>query len=297
MEEEVLVASKSEICVFSPNSLKEAINLHQKKKGSFIAGGTLMQLNWEGGTYYPANLINLETLSELRGIELIEFDDKSIIVLGSMTKLSECISDPKVFKYIPLLRETCRNIAAPAVRNRATIGGNIASGIGDSIPALLILDSFITIQAGDSLQTISLVDWLTSLPKYKQFLIQSINIPVQEKTNYYFYKKVGRRETFTPALVAVSGYCKWGDGSRLKEIKLAVGGGSHQPVRLKGIERVLENQNINKEMIFEIYPLILNEIRSYSDTFVTESYRKRVAANILIAELSMALKVREAGGI
>ena len=288
--------SKSEIVVEHPQSLEEAMNIKQQSEGNFIAGGTLTQISWEAGLPYSPTLINLETIQALRGIEYIEQHDRTFIRIGALTTIAECIENHMIIEHTPLLFEACKNIAAPAVRNRATLGGNVASGIGDSIPALLALDADVTIRIKDKTEQIKLWEWFQIQREFPQstFLLLDIIIPCQRNRFQSFYKKVGRREAFTPALVTVSAYWKNGTNGELAFIRLAVGGGDHHPCRLLIAEKIVETNFHNEKLFKSLYPDIIDEITSYSDPFFSDTYRKRVAANLLVAELMEIFLKREA---
>jgi xanthine dehydrogenase C subunit len=281
------VMTKSTILVEHPFQIKDAMMMKQNSEGVFISGGTLIQLEWEAGKPLTEKLINLESIKELKGIEHVDHDGHSFIEIGSLTTISECIENPIIKENIPLLVETCKKIGAPAVRNRATLGGNVASGVGDTIPALLALNAEIIISLQDTIQTVKLWEWLQFQRKVtnSNFLLNHIKIPTQNKGDESFIKKVGRREAFTPALVTVSAQWKKKSADELEYIRIAVGGGNNNPRRLIKVEKILETNRCTEILLKSIHIEILKEFISYSDSFISESYRRKVAANLLVAEL------------
>jgi aerobic carbon-monoxide dehydrogenase medium subunit len=92
----------------------------------------------------PAHLIDLNRIPELRGI----CEDGSDIVIGAMTVENELIASPLLQARLPLLSEAAKLIADPQVRNRGTIGGDIAHGDpANDHPALSIaIDATFTLQ-------------------------------------------------------------------------------------------------------------------------------------------------------
>ncbi|MCM3410571.1 FAD binding domain-containing protein [Metabacillus litoralis] len=278
---------KSEIFVEHPITIENAIKLKVLFEGEYVAGGTLHQIQWESGVPLPSRLINLSCIEQLKKVRY-EKNDENILAIGALTSIAECITHPEIVEHCPLLTEACRNIAAPAVRNRATIGGNVASGIGDAIPALLVLDAKVKIALKDQIYVIDLATWLKEKGSYP-FLLLDILIPLQAKKTKSFYRKVGRREAFTASLVTVS--CCWSKCGHNENsfIRIAVGGGTHFPIRLQKLEKLLtgSRSQITRDII---YNTILEEFHSYSDAFVTESYRKKVTANILTEKLETILR-------
>jgi len=72
----------------------------------------------------PAHLIDLNRIPELRGV----CEEGADVVIGAMTVENELIDNPIVRARLPLLSEAAKLIADPQVRNRGTIGGDIAHG-------------------------------------------------------------------------------------------------------------------------------------------------------------------------
>ncbi|WP_338785875.1 FAD binding domain-containing protein [Metabacillus sp. FJAT-53654] len=286
VKNEMADITKSDILVEHPRLIQDAMRLRELG-GVFIAGGTLIQLNWEAGQPLSTTLINLEPITELKGIEYIERGDSSFVEIGALTTISECIENPIINEHAQLLVEACKKIAAPAVRNRATLGGNIASGIGDSIPALLVLDAELTIRIQNETKVIKLWGLLSLLKDtpHLNYLLLLIRIPCQKKGEQAFFKKVGRREAFTPALVTICAQWRRISAKRLEYIRIAVGGGNNDPCRLIVVEKILETNDFDDNLLRSLYLEIVDEINSYSDPFITETYRKQVAANLLVAEL------------
>ena len=83
----------------------------------------------------PSALIDIGRLEELRGIEA----SGGVLRLGSLTTHQELESSPVVAQHAPILAEAAKAIADPAVRNRGTVGGNIAhADPASDLPAVLV---------------------------------------------------------------------------------------------------------------------------------------------------------------
>lgn len=267
-----------------PVRLDHAWKLGQTEDTCYVSGGTLLQANWEMGLAPPENIISLESIEEMRTVVPIILDGEKYIKIGALTTLNEVLQNQLIMKYAGLLWAACKNIAAPAVRNRGTLGGNIASGIGDSIPALLALDAKLIIHENNRSVTVSLEEWLN---QSSASIICSILIPnsKEEVDMKGYFKKVGRRENFTAALVTVSAVYSIGNENRIKDVRLAIGGGQHRPRRLVENELLLEGMIATPDLLKSVYSLIFEEIESYNDTYATAKYRRTVATNLFISFL------------
>ena len=267
------------------------LNEINKKDSVLIAGGTLLQLGWEAGASRPAHLISTEKIKELHGIGEISVNQQEFLEIGAATALADCCMHPSIVQYAPVFASACQKIAAPAVRNRATIGGNIAGKVGDSIPALLVLEAKLSIYDGQKETIIPIEEWLTrAIPPNDQHIITKILIPIKEKeTEHYFFQKVARRESFTAAIISVAGFLKIVD-KQITEARFAIGGGAHSPQRLLEAERLILTNSCD---FFSFAKTVESSLATYSDAFVAASYRKKVAANILFANYQKMMKEAE----
>lgn len=278
--------------VFQPRSLHEAWERKMAFGDSarYVAGGTLLRTQWESGTALkPKQLIDLRQISGLADITQTEF----YLSLGTLVPLSQCRSNEHLQAVAPALQEAARCIAAPSVRNLATLGGNIASGFGDILPALLVYDAELISFDGKFMTTLPLTEWLNnhwSAMKPAADLVAEIRISPARRENpltdrLEIFRKVGRREAFTPSLVTVA-ISAWIDTEhRFREVRIAAGGGTGRPQRLSRAEAMLEDEVYTDSLLPALYEVVENSFETYGDPFATELYKKKTAGNLLVAEL------------
>ena len=121
----------------APRSVADAIKLLGQlgPDAKLLAGGhsllPMMKLRFA----QPAHLIDLNRIPALRGIR----EEGDTIVIGAMTSENDLIASKLLQARVPLLPDAARFIADPQVRNRGTIGGDIAHGDpGNDHPAISI---------------------------------------------------------------------------------------------------------------------------------------------------------------
>ena len=130
----------------APHTVAEAISLLGSlgPDAKLLAGGhsllPMMKLRFA----QPSHLIDLNRIPALRGIR----EEGGTLVIGAMTTESELIDSALLQAKAALLPEAARLIADPQVRNRGTIGGDIAHGDpGNDHPAIAIaLDATLVLQ-------------------------------------------------------------------------------------------------------------------------------------------------------
>src|ERR1700694_2051336 len=110
----------------SPKTLAEAISLlaNHGSDPKILAGGQslipLMKL-WMAA---PKHLIDLNGIADLSYIR----ESEGHLAIGAMTRESELDSSELIRKKYPIIADTASVIGDPLVRNRATVGGNLAHG-------------------------------------------------------------------------------------------------------------------------------------------------------------------------
>lgn len=121
----------------APATVEEAIRLlaEHPDESKLLAGGhsllPMMKLRFAE----PAYLIDINGIPELRGVH----DDGDSVRIGAMTTENAIIASDILREKCPLLPEAAHNISDPQVRNRGTIGGDIAHGDpANDHPALML---------------------------------------------------------------------------------------------------------------------------------------------------------------
>ncbi|WP_168119070.1 FAD binding domain-containing protein [Paenibacillus sp. HB172176] len=284
--------------VLLPDLIEEAWHLKRRygPLAGYVSGGTLLRTLWENGVRPMTKImISLEGIREMNGISIV--DGK--LSVGAATTLSDCRNNGILNAHVPLLRKALDGIAAPSVRNLATIGGNIASRIGDSLPALLALDAELIVYRDTSWHTIPLRDWLSQDEEGRKGddLICRVLVPLQKLPDaerggesFEYYEKLGRREAFAPSLVTVAARGSRDADGVISEIMLSAGGGSAMPERLTDAEAALRGSQLSSDMLGVVHGLIKRQYRAAEDLFADGEYRKEASANLITARLWKLLK-------
>ncbi len=225
-----------------PRSLAECLQIADEEPTSrFVAGNTdLGVVTNLRGERFP-HLISLENVPEL-----LEFHDLPDLVeigagltLTSIGELWERNGDvPPVFReWLPLF-------ASLLIRNRATLGGNLAtaSPIGDAAPLLLALDAEVRIAtlAGERIAPLS--EFFTAYRKTilaPGEILRSIRIPKPIPIGTRFYKAAKRSLDDISTVAACFSISRNSEG-RIAKARLAYGGVAAVPLRAIEAERQLE---------------------------------------------------------
>ena len=168
----------------------------------FVQGGTdvLVELNFDRSR--PPALINLNEVPELRGW----WDESGTLVLGSGLTYTEAMRAP-LAERLPALAEAARTVGSPQIRNRGTLGGNLAtaSPAGDALPPLLVEGARVEVASVRGERVVALDEFLVG-PKRNTLepdeLIVSVRL-VPSGSNQTFMK-VGPRNAMVIAVCSLA---------------------------------------------------------------------------------------------
>jgi carbon-monoxide dehydrogenase medium subunit len=180
----------------APRSVSEAVTLLGQlgSEAKLLAGGhsllPMMKLRFAE----PAHLIDINRIPELRGIR----ENGNTVVIGAMTSENELINSPLVQAKLPLLAEAAKLIADPQVRNRGTIGGDIAHGDpGNDHPALsMVIEASFVLEGPNGRRTVAadgffLGTYMTLLEENE--VMCEIHAPAFAQGTGYAYEKLKRK--------------------------------------------------------------------------------------------------------
>lgn len=176
----------------APRSIGEALTLLTElgDDAKLLAGGhsllPMMKLRFA----QPGTLIDINRIPELRGIR----EEGGLIRIGAMSSESDLIASSLLQERLPLLPEMALLIADPQVRNRGTIGGDIAHGDpGNDHPAIaMALDATFVLQGPKGERQVKAVDffhgtYMTALAE-NEILTAILVAPFQAGTGYAYQK-------------------------------------------------------------------------------------------------------------
>lgn len=126
---------------YRPRSLVEALKvIHDyASRAKVIAGGTNVLPDIQAGKVKDCVLVDVTGLNELSGIRT----EGDLVLVGSLTPISDLAASRTIREQANVLWQACQVFGDPLVRNRATIGGNLAyaSPAADTAVPLLLLET------------------------------------------------------------------------------------------------------------------------------------------------------------
>ena len=243
-----------------------------------ISGGTdlVVESNLRGRRW--PHLVSVEAISELR-----EFSESAnSITIGAALPLNEIARQwgnaPEV------ILQWLRLFASPPLRNRATLGGNLAtaSPIGDGAPLLLALDARVHLASPRGRRTIALNSFFTSYRRTVLApgeLITAIEIPKPLPEFMRFYK-VAKRRMDDISTVAAAMAMDWNASGKVARARFAFGGVGAIPLRAMHAEEAVLGQRWNEAAVERVQAALDRTISPISDHRGSAEYRLAVAKSL-----------------
>ena len=195
--------------IYQPASIQEAreIHAHHGPGGYFLAGGTDLVIAIKEKGLVPRYVVDLKRIESLGGIRENPADGS--LVIGALTTMREVETSPIITKRFPFLSQSAAEVGSIQIRNRATIGGNIANATpsADVVPALLVLQTQVKVSTADGekqvpLETVFLGPGKTIMSPGD--ILTEIIIPPAPATLRGEYIKFSPREMMDLAYVGVA---------------------------------------------------------------------------------------------
>ncbi|MDD4160139.1 MAG: FAD binding domain-containing protein [Synergistaceae bacterium] len=279
--------SQSDSNCFTPEDLREVFQiLDNHSDVSILAGSTDIMPDIKSGRYSFDRIMDISRVRELKGIN----KTGNTIRIGSCVTNGDLIRSSIIRKYLPALWEAASLSGAPAVQNRATIGGNLstASGAADLPTILLPLDADIVTEGSGGVREMKLEKFIIGYrqPDLKpNEIMKEIVIPLpKEKSIQRFYKR-GSRKALTLSRISLGFYAEV-ENRFIWDFRAAAGSMSPIPMRLKELESVLVRKRLTEELAEEAAKAVYDEVKPRKSS----EWRKRMTSNLVKSFLKELLE-------
>lgn len=276
------------MAAFSPRSLEEALEIRAAHPEAIpVAGGTDLWVEVNARRIRPRSLLDLARVGELT-----DWERNGKVFVGAGMTFSAIID--VLGEFGPLV-EAARSVASPQIRNRATIGGNLAtaSPAGDSLPVLAAYGADVVVAAAEGgRRRIPLDEFLVG-PKQTSLapdeLITGVEwTPVAGPGSF---AKVGRRNAM---VIAVASACLQLDEEH-GGVRLALGSVGPTVLRAPRAERLAAEALDGRDpaaALVEFGRLAAVEAQPIDDRRGSADFRRHVVEVLARRALAQALEER-----
>jgi xanthine dehydrogenase small subunit len=264
----------------SPISLDELRELRRSFPDSrLVAGSTDLALEITQQLKTLDHLISVERIPEL----MVCSREGDELVLGAAATYRQF--HQSLCSLWPAFDAMLERLGSLQIRNRGTVGGNIAnaSPIGDMPPPLIALDATLVLDGPDGERRLPLEDFFHG---YKQTdlkpdeFVHSVRVPVPKTNEQLYIYKISKR--LDDDISAVLGAFRLTvENGVVADCRLAFGGMAAPPARAAKAEAALKGQPWNDDSVTAAIAALADDFQPLSDVRASAAYRQQVAGNLL----------------
>ncbi|WP_158318877.1 FAD binding domain-containing protein [Robertmurraya kyonggiensis] len=266
------------------DTLAETISKLNEEDCTIIAGGTdVMVLHKSRRGVAPKIAKPVVFIDHLRELKQTYLEDGDLHI-GACCTYGEMLEHsliPNIFK------KAIREVAAPAIRNRGTLGGNIcnASPAGDMLPLLYIFNAKLVLRSVNEDRIVEIHDFIQGprrIARQQNELLVEIILPEVVNEARLIFEKIANRRADAISKVSFAGLLQVQAG-KVADARFAFGAVGPTMVRSQETEKKLLSQvyPLKVEVLDEVVADFASIINPIDDQRSTAAYRKTVALKLL----------------
>jgi xanthine dehydrogenase small subunit len=263
-----------------PGTLDECLALlRDVPVAKLVAGATDLGVESNLAARRWPHLISVEAIEELRQFT----STVESVTIGAALPLTEI--GERWEEAPPVVREWLALFASPLIRNRATLGGNLAtaSPIGDAAPLLLAFDAIVHLAGVAGRRTIPISSFFTGYRRTAMEpgeIITAVELPKPFPQSVHFYK-VAKRRLDDISTVAAAIAIDIDPLGKVRFARFAFGGVAATPTRVTEAEAAVIDQPWNDAAVERVQATLDRVLNPISDHRGSKEYRLEVSKSLI----------------
>ena len=257
-----------------PETVDQAVEVLSAphRKALIFGGGTLVQ---------PLITLGMDIHDVV--IDLDHLPLNQVIVEGDQVSCGAMVRIARLAEALPhdYIQAAVASIGGPAVRNLATVGGNLFAKppYGDLATLLLALDAEVELANSNGTRRVSLDEFYrlrddAEASSTSGILVTGLRFSI-DSTRRVLFRKMARKQLNAGAVVTVALSLRF-DKSIVRESRITLGGVDHRPIRALSAERILSGSNLNHEVVESAAQAALQDCHPQTDAYASAWYRQRM---------------------
>jgi carbon-monoxide dehydrogenase medium subunit len=275
----------------APTSTDEAVELLAEfgDRGRVLAGGQSLFQLMNFRILKPENLIDINPVTELDYIR----GDNGTLAIGACTRVSTLERSRKAAEQAPLIVEAAENVAYPSVRNRGTVGGNIAyADPATELPAVLLaMDGEVVLTSAQGQRTLAAADFFQgpyTTACSADELLTEVHLPLWPSgTGHAFLEFQRKHGSYALMGTAVLVHL---DGDNVDRVAISLCGVDETPVRASRAEDIVAGNAPTNEVFEEAAAAAVPELNPLPDPKGSPEYRRKLAKVFIRRALDLAVR-------
>lgn len=239
------------------------------RQALFLGGGTLVMRSVNEGDPSFRTVVRATDRS-LRQIRL----SSGRVEIGAAATMSDILAS----RDAAFLHPAARAVGGPAIRNMATVGGNLfaRSPYGDFTAALLALEATVSTVGGMGGRDMALAGFLAQRDGGQAGLVASVSVSRPSAPDAFRFAKVSRVKPKGISVLSIAAHLPV-SGGRVSRAAVAYGAMAPAPIRIPAVERALEGRTLDEAGIAGALAAATEGCAPATDAIASEWYRREVA--------------------
>lgn len=247
-----------------------------------FGGGTDLLVKMRNASMRTAALIGLERIAELRTVR----EESDTIIIGAAAPIASLVDNESLSTAFPVLTAALGTIGGPAIRNMATIGGNIctASPAGDSLPPLYVLDAELILKSRTGERSLAIRDFILGPGRTAMKpgeILAEIRLQRRPAFNLQHFEKVGQRKAHAISIASLAVCATRKDDGTVHDIRCAWGSVGPHIVESDAVHAALNGHPLTESVITRAAARAQRAVSPIDDIRASADYRRTVAGNLL----------------
>ncbi|MDP3692593.1 xanthine dehydrogenase family protein subunit M [Bradyrhizobium sp.] len=257
------------------------------ERAKVLSGGQSLMPAMNLRLVSPELIVDIGELAELRGISV----SGGVVRIGALSRHVDLLKSPDIAEHAPLLAEAIAHVAHPAIRNRGTIGGNLAhADPASELPACMVaLKATIVVRGPAGERRVAAENFFTGIYETDlsaRELLISVELPMAGKNSAHFFHEFARRRgDYAMAGLAAQAIVEEGAFTDLRLVFFAVG---DRPVLAK-VGSGLLGRAVTPAELATASSALGKELDPQDDQQASASMRRHLAKVLLARGLSALL--------
>jgi len=271
-------------------SLDEALALKAEygDEGRFLAGGQSLVPTLNFRLAQPALVIDINPLAQYAGVAA----QGETIRIGALTRYRDLERHPGLAGSLPLIAEALPHIAHPQIRNRGTIGGNLAhADPASELPAIVLaLAGRLRAQSQRGERWIAAAEFFTgalTTALESDEMLSEVELPVAPPRSGACFMEVARRRGDF-ALAGVACTVRLDADGRCAEARIALCNAGDTPILADEAGRSLAGEPINVAAIEQAADLVQGAIDPGGNVHASAEFQRHLAGVLTRRALTTA---------
>ena len=242
-----------------------------------LAGGTDLLVDLKAGRVKVGHVVSLNRLPELRGLA----DNGSAFRIGALTTPNELAASPVVRQRFPALLDALRDLAAPQVRNMATVGGNLTSAVpsADLPPIMISLHASVVLRCRSGERSVPLDSFFLGPRRTimrSDEILTAVLIPPPPKCFGAAYARFALRQANACAVAGVAASVQLDSDGVVVAARIVLGAVASTPLPVECASACLIGRVLDEDSMETAATETMAASKPISDIRASASYRREL---------------------